>query len=174
LIRALYQPNPPETVSKIQEVLHRLQRSPEGWQLAQSLIRHDEDNIRFYAALTLIIKLNRDSAALSEDEAQGLVQNIISWTVQSLTDGAGAFVTRKLCSALVTYFMHFSHLWPNCVRHFLYCLDIGRGTPVESLDDALGTDILVSKLDRQKLRVAIWFVTSFVEEVGKTDMSAPK
>jgi hypothetical protein len=60
LIRALYQPNPPETISKIQEVLHRLQRSPEGWQLAQSLITHREDNIRFYAALTLIIKLNRD------------------------------------------------------------------------------------------------------------------
>lgn len=60
LIRALYQPNPPETIAKIQEVLHRLQRSPEGWQLAQSLIAHREDNIRFYAALTLIIKLNRD------------------------------------------------------------------------------------------------------------------
>lgn len=60
LIRALYQPNPPETISRIQEVLHRLQRSPEGWQLAQSLIAHREDNIRFYAALTLIVKLNRD------------------------------------------------------------------------------------------------------------------
>jgi hypothetical protein len=60
LIRALYQPNPPETISKIQEVLQRLQRAPEGWQLAQSLISHHEDNIRFYAALTLIIKLNRD------------------------------------------------------------------------------------------------------------------
>lgn len=63
MIRALYQPNPPETISKIQEVLHRLQRSPEGWQLAQSLIAHREDNIRFYAALTLIIKLNRDRYA---------------------------------------------------------------------------------------------------------------
>lgn len=60
LIRALYQPNSPDTISKIQEVLHRLQRSSEGWQLAQSLIAHREDNIRFYAALTLIIKLNRD------------------------------------------------------------------------------------------------------------------
>lgn len=63
LIRALYQPNPPEIIAKIQEVLHRLQRSPEGWQLAQSLIAHREDNIRFYAALTLIIKLNRDRYA---------------------------------------------------------------------------------------------------------------
>ncbi|KAJ4304020.1 member of the karyopherin-beta [Collariella sp. IMI 366227] len=142
LIRALYQPNPPETISKIQEVLHRLQRSPEGWQLAQSLIAHREDNIRFYAALTLIIKLNRDRY--------------------------------KLCTALATYFMNFSHLWPNCIRHFIYCLDLGRGAPVDALDDALSTDILVTKLDRQKLRAAIWFATAFVEEVGKTDLNAPK
>ncbi|KAK4249639.1 hypothetical protein C7999DRAFT_39301 [Corynascus novoguineensis] len=174
LIRALYQPNPPETISKIQDVLHRLQRSPEGWQLAQSLISHGEDNIRFYAALTLIIKLNRDSTGLSEDDAKNLLENIISWTIQSLADGAGNFVIKKLCTALVTFFMHFSHLWPNCIRHFIHCLDLGRGVPVDSLDDALPTDVLVSKLDRRKLRVAIWFATSFVEEVGKTDMSAPK
>lgn len=114
------------------------------------------------------------SAGLSEDDAKGLLGNIIGWTVQSLADGAGAFVTRKLCSALVTYFMHFSHLWPSCVRHVLYCLDIGRGTSVEGLDDALGADLLASRLDRPKLRVATWFATSFVEEVGKTDMSAAK
>ncbi|KAK4238590.1 hypothetical protein C8A03DRAFT_33405 [Achaetomium macrosporum] len=174
LIRALYQPNPPETISKIQDVLHRLQRSPEGWQLAQSLIAHREDNIRFYAALTLIIKLNRDSAGLGEDDARGLLESIIGWTIQSLVDGAANFVTKKLCSALVTYFMHFSHLWPNCIRHFIYCLDLGRGAPVESLDDALQTDILVGKLDRRKLNVAIWFATTLVEEVGKTDMTAPK
>ncbi|KAH6636082.1 armadillo-type protein, partial [Chaetomium tenue] len=174
LIRALYQPNPPDTISKIQEVLHRLQRSPEGWQLAQSLIAHREDNIRFYAALTLIIKLNRDSSGLSEDDAKGLLENIIGWTIQSLADGAGNFVIKKLCTALVTYFMHFSHLWPNCIRHFIYCLDLGQGTPVDSLDNALPTDVLVGKLGPQKLKAAIWFATSFVEEVGKTDMNAPK
>ncbi|KAK4123252.1 hypothetical protein N657DRAFT_646000 [Parathielavia appendiculata] len=174
LIRALYQPNPPETISKIQEVLHRLQRSPEGWQLAQSLISHREDNIRFYAALTLIIKLNRDTAGLGEDDAKGLLENLIGWVIQSLADGAANFVIKKLCTALVTYFMHFSHLWPNCIRHFIYCLDLGHGAPIDSLDDALGTDILVTKLDRQKLRLATWFAASLVEEVGKTDMTAPK
>jgi hypothetical protein len=77
-------------------------------------------------------------------------------------------VVKKLCTALVT------HLWPSCVRHFIYCLDLGRGSPADSLDDALATDVLVGRLDSQKLRVAIWFAASFVEEVGKTDMSAPK
>lgn len=102
------------------------------------------------------------------------MENIIGWTIQSLADGAGNFVIKKLCTALVTYFMHFSHLWPNCIRHFIYCLDLGQGTPVDSLDNALPTDVLVGKLGPQKLKVAIWFATSFVEEVGKTDMNAPK
>jgi hypothetical protein len=190
LIRALYQPNPPETISRLQEVLHRLQRSPEGWQLAQSLIAHREDNIRFYAALTLIIKLNRDrcvlhryetgavadrhSAGLSDDDAKGLLENLVGWTIQSLADGAANFVVKKLCTALVTYFMHFSHLWPSCIRHFIYCLDLGRGAPVDSLDDALSTNVLVDKLDRQRLRAAMWYASAFVEEVGKTDMNASK
>lgn len=45
---------------------------------------------------------------------------------------------------------------------------------MENLDDALSTDILVGNLDSQKLKVAIWFVTSLVEEVGKTDMNSIK
>ena len=114
------------------------------------------------------------SAGLSDHDAKGLLQNIIGWAIQSLADGASPFVTKKLCSALVTFFIHFSHLWPRCIRHFVYCLDVGRGTPVESLDDALDADILVSKLDRRTLRAAVWFATTFVEEVGKTDMNAPK
>lgn len=171
LIKELYRPFQHD-VARIQDVLHRLQKSPEGWQLAQTLISHQEDEIRFFAALTLMIKLNRDSTSLSEDDAKGLLESIINWTIQSLNDGAGAIVTRKLCSALVTYFVHFSHLWPSCVRHFIYCLDLGRGTRADSLDDALTTSILVEKLDCQKLKVAVWFASTLVEEVGKTDMNS--
>ncbi|KAK4227944.1 putative importin [Podospora fimiseda] len=171
LIRELYRPFQPD-VARIQDVLHRLQKSPEGWQLAQTLITHREDEIRFFAALTLMIKLNRDSASLSEDDAKGLLESIINWTIQSMQDGAGPIVTRKLCSALVTYFVHFSHLWPNCVHHFIYCLDLGRGTRADAVDDALASNILVDKLDRPKLRVAVWFAITLVEEVGKTDMNS--
>ncbi|KAK3368200.1 armadillo-type protein [Podospora didyma] len=174
LIRELYSPNSPDTISKVQEVLHRLQRSQEGWQLAQSLITHSDDNIKFYAALTLIVKLNRDSAELSEDEAKGLIENIVGWVLQSLADGSGAFVTKKLCSALVTYFIHFSHLWPSCVRHFVSCLDIGRAFPPDALDDTLPTKELVLKLNGQQTKLAVWFIASLVDEVGKTDMNSPK
>ncbi|KAK3939954.1 armadillo-type protein [Diplogelasinospora grovesii] len=174
LINALYQPNPPETISRIQDVLHRLQRSPEGWQLAQSLIANPNNNIKFFAALTLIVKLNRDSDGMSEDDAKELLQKVIGWFLQSLVDGSGAFVTKKLCTALVTYFMRFSQLWPHPLRHLLYSLDIGRGMPVEGLDDALPANVIVGNLDRRKLRAAIWFTASLVEEITKTDMNVAK
>lgn len=174
LIIALYQPNPPETVSRIQEVLQRLQKSPEGWQLAQSLIGNPNDNIKFYAALTIIVKLNKDSDTLTDDEAKELLQNILGWTIASCAQGVAPFVIKKLCIALVTFFIHFSQLWPSCLRHFLYSLDLGRATPIEALDDALQTEILVNNLELSKLKVAIWFATSLVEEVGKTDMNSIK
>ena len=60
MIVALYQPGPPEAIAKIQEVLQRLQRSPEGWELGQSLLGSSDDNIKFFGALTLIVKINTE------------------------------------------------------------------------------------------------------------------
>jgi hypothetical protein len=60
LIQALYQPAPPQTIARIQEVLQTLQKSAEGWQLAQSLLSSRDENIKFFGALTLIVKLNTE------------------------------------------------------------------------------------------------------------------
>ncbi len=81
---------------------------------------------------------------------------------------------KKLCAALVAFFIHFSHLWPNCTRHLLYCLDSGHSLPVSNLSDAPQTATLVDSLDRSKVRAAMWFASTLVEDVGKTDMNSPK
>jgi hypothetical protein len=61
LIVQLYQPGAPETIAKTQETLQKLQRSPQGWQLANSLASHENEQVRFFAALTFIVKLNTDA-----------------------------------------------------------------------------------------------------------------
>ena len=61
LIIQMYQPGGGSKVSRIQETLQKLQRSPEGWQLAQSLLGSKEETVRFFGALTFIVKLNTDS-----------------------------------------------------------------------------------------------------------------
>lgn len=111
---------------------------------------------------------------MTEELSKELVQTIINWVIQSLAEGSAAFVTKKLCAALVTYFIHFPHFWTHSLRHFIYCLDIGHATPLDRLDDNFPTAPLVESLDPQKLKVAIWFAMSLVEEVGKTDMNSTK
>lgn len=60
----MYEPAPPEAISKIQDVLHRLQKSSEGWQLARSLLDNGDDKVKFFGALTLIVKLNTEKYAV--------------------------------------------------------------------------------------------------------------
>jgi hypothetical protein len=61
LILQLYRPGAPENVARIQEALQSLQRSPQGWQIANSFINHQNEQVRFFAALTFIVKLNTDA-----------------------------------------------------------------------------------------------------------------
>ena len=91
-----------------------------------------------------------------------------------MTDGTANFVIQKLCSALVTHFIHFSQQWPKCLRQLIYCLDVGRSSPVEALDEALQTAAIVGNLDSRKMWIAVQFATALVEEVGKTDMNSGK
>ncbi|KAL1873975.1 hypothetical protein VTK73DRAFT_676 [Phialemonium thermophilum] len=174
LIRALYEPAPPQVISRIQEVLQRLQKSPEGWQLAQSLLTNSDDTVKFFGTLTVIVKLNTESSNLSDEEARELLQNLVNWVIRCLQDGSGPMVIRKLCSALATYFIHFSQLWPFCVRHLVHCLDLGRSVPVEQVGSAAQMDAVLGTLSLAKLQAALWFAASFVEDVGKTDMNSAK
>ncbi len=103
-----------------------------------------------------------------------LLQTLVGWFLRSLEDGSAPLVPKKLCSTLVTFFIHFSHLWPNCVQHLVYCLDVGHSVPVDKVDDAPLTPDLVGRLHRAKLRGAVWFSSSLVNEVDKTDWESTK
>ncbi|KKY36405.1 putative importin 13 [Diaporthe ampelina] len=173
LILALYRPAPPEVISRTQDALQRLQRSQLGWQFAHGMLERPDDQVKFFGALTIIIKLNTESSALAEDDARQLLQSLIGWLVRSLADGSGALVIRKLASALVTFFIHFPRLWPGCVHHLLYCFDAGRAVPRDEAKNA-PTSALLANLDETRLMAAIWFITVFVEEIAKTEMKSQK
>ncbi|KAI1826185.1 armadillo-type protein [Xylaria intraflava] len=172
LINELYRPNPPEKVSHIQEVLQCVQKSPQGWQLAQSLLARPGDNIKFFGALTIIVKLNTEK--LPDDDALSVLQSLITWLTRSLNDGSGPIVIRKLCSALVTYYIHYSHTWPKCVHHLLHCLGRNVTVPAEEPTDALPSEQVIQGLDTQRFLAATWFATSLAEETEKVDTKSTK
>ena len=64
LVKRLYQPGNPQIITSIQDQLQTLQRSNDGWQLADALLGYEDVNIRFFGALTFTVKLNNDGSGL--------------------------------------------------------------------------------------------------------------
>lgn len=111
---------------------------------------------------------------MSENDAQSLLQNLIGWLLRCAENGEGNLVLRKLCSALVAYFLQFSESWTNCVRHVMYCLCTGQAVPYSALEGAPATSLLVQGLSSEKAVIVCWFAATLVEEVGKMDSSSMK
>ncbi|EPE07056.1 importin [Ophiostoma piceae UAMH 11346] len=180
LILALYSHQTSHTdIASIQDTLQRLQRSPEGWRLAQTFIDRPvrsttDDQIKFFGALTIIIKLNTESSALSPEDAGELLQNLLRWLATSSRDESGFLSTQKLCQALVTFFIHFSSLWPRCIKSLLLSLRTGNSVVGDDVDRAPSVSEIVAGLDWRLMRVALLFANNLVTDVGKTDMRLPK
>lgn len=107
--------------------------------------------------------------SLSHLDAKALLDQLINWLIRHADPMIGPLVVRKLCSTLVVYFLHFSSLWPNCIKHLIHSLYIGKAAALESLDHTLDTMALVERLTPQKASAGLWFSTALAEEVGKTD-----
>lgn len=107
--------------------------------------------------------------SLSPLDAKALLEQLVNWLIRHADPMAGPLVVRKLCSTLVVYFLHFSSLWPNCIKHLIHSLCIGEAAPLGSLDRNPDTMALVERLTPPKASAALWFCTALAEEVGKTD-----
>lgn len=64
LILSLYEPASPSTIAKTQSTLSRLQSSPQAWTLAHHLLGRPDDKVKFFGALTIIVKLNTEKYVL--------------------------------------------------------------------------------------------------------------
>lgn len=81
LVQRLYQPGMPQEITRIQQTLQNIQRSREGWALADALLQSHDDKVRFFGALTFTIKINIDWYALSPTFAMLLtkLQEFLGW-----------------------------------------------------------------------------------------------
>lgn len=103
-----------------------------------------------------------------------MLQRIIGWLIKCLNSGCGPLVVRKLCTTLVTYFLHFSGSWARCIAHLTYCLCLGEAVPYLKLEDAPTMAVLAQNLPDDKNLAILWFSATLVEEVGKTDSNSMK
>lgn len=80
---ALYEPSPPEVISQVQDALHRVQKSPSGWLIARDLLSHGDDKVKFFGALTIIIKLNTERFVVAASELSLNLSDILEAIVST-------------------------------------------------------------------------------------------
>ena len=143
-----------------------------SWQFADQLLQSQQAQVRFFGALTFTIKINTDWDSLSPDHVPALLQRLLTWSIQLVHAREQAFVLRKLCSALVAYFLRPSTTWNKCVRHLTCCFAAGKHVTFEETTQFSSTFKLLPSLSTLQLKTLVWFSTTLVEEVGKTSFQS--
>jgi hypothetical protein len=102
------------------------------------------------------------SDALSRENAEELLTQLLGWYAQSLSQQNAGIVARKLSSAISTFFVHFHENWPQILRHITQSFTnyLRNGAPHQ------GTHFIT-------IRAATWVLTSILEDCAKKDLNSP-
>ncbi|EMT70638.1 rRNA-processing protein fcf2 [Fusarium odoratissimum] len=172
LILSLYQPNPPEVIAQTQATLSRLQGTPEAWGLARILLEKPDQQVKFFGALTIVIKLNNESSSLSPEDASELLLLLINHYLDTLRSRSSPLVARKLASALATFFINFHQLWSRFIRHLIFCLVSGQSCLPNALDEVPDTVSLMERMEPSQAQAALWVLTNVFDEVAKINLNS--
>ncbi|KAF5978042.1 hypothetical protein FBULB1_6287 [Fusarium bulbicola] len=172
LILSLYQPNPPEVIAQTQATLSRLQGTPEAWGLARILLEKPDQQVKFFGALTIVIKLNNESSSLSPEDASELLLLLINHYLDTLRSRSSPLVARKLASALATFYINFHQLWSRFIRHLIFCLVSGQSCLPSAPDEGPDTVSLMERMEPSQAQAALWVLTNVFEEVAKINLNS--
>ncbi|OQO04534.1 hypothetical protein B0A48_09456 [Cryoendolithus antarcticus] len=174
LVKRLYQPGNATIIVQIQDQLQLLQRSGEGWQLADALLGDNDINVRFFGALTFTVKLNNDGASLDEATSQHILQRLVSWFVRLVNATDKPLVIRKLCSTLVTFFTRVPFAWKRPLLHLICAFSVGPETLEDVEAITTSTEELLQGLSTHQYVALLWFTASLADELTKMEYSGPK
>ena len=119
---------------------------------------------------TRAYEISRDS--LNDQDAALLLNTLIQWLIQLCNSGASKVVIKKLCAALVSYYLRPSGVWKQCIRHLVLCMNDGEVIPVTSMDHRPPTSSVVPSLSPNSTLAILWFARTLAEEVGKAYSSS--
>ncbi|KAI5365069.1 Putative armadillo-like helical, exportin-1/Importin-beta [Septoria linicola] len=166
LVKRFYQHGNPKLIAQIDTQLKLLQHSPEGWQLADALLASQDQNVRFFAALTFQIKLNSDGAKLDAATAQSVLARLVSWTVRLDRAGEGTVVRKKLCGALATFLLQAPRQWPRPLLHLVASFaqgDVVSEDQLPASHDAISQ--YLPSLGESQLITLLWFCGELAAKV---------
>jgi formate hydrogenlyase subunit 4 len=74
---------------------------------------------------------------------------------------------RKLCSALVAFFIQSTTAWTYCVRHVVCCLQANNVVSTNTLKNLQLSSEQINRLSISQITTTLWFAMALVEEAGK-------
>jgi hypothetical protein len=164
LVKSLYEPGQAKKISETEATLRVLQRSPQGWQIADALLKSDNEQVRFFGALTLTVKLNADSAELDEASSEQLLSTLIYHLVSTPTSSSA---TRKVSSTLAQYFTKPISVWTQSIRSLAVSFAAQRPVLDETLDEHPSIWDLLPQFSDDQLLVMLDFAMSLADESKK-------
>jgi len=174
LIQEFYRPGS-QAPHWIDRQLQTLQRSSEGWQMADALLAHADPNVKFYGAQTFTVKINSDTVGLEDEEILSLESRLIHWIVTLLAQQplVPPFVMKKLCSTLATLYTLGRGLEPKgCIKKLL-CSCIRGDTVSDAELEMFTTPNLMGFLDARQWELLLWLTEELASEGGKKSTGYP-
>ncbi|PVI02736.1 ARM repeat-containing protein [Periconia macrospinosa] len=164
LVKTMYDPGNAKKIAETEATLRVLQRSPQGWEIGDALLNNADENIRFFGAITLTVKLNADSAGLTEEEGEQLLSKLIHHLV---THPRTSPSTRKLCSTLAQFFTKPISSWTNCVRSLAVSFALQQPVLDKDLENHPSTWDILPQLPDEQLLILLDFAMNLADESKK-------
>ncbi|KAF2823707.1 hypothetical protein CC86DRAFT_58908 [Ophiobolus disseminans] len=164
LVKSLYDPGHAKKISQNEATLRVLQRSPQGWEIADALLKSNDEQVRFFGALTLTVKLNADSNELTEEHSNQLLTTLINHLVSR---PSSSIATRKVSSTLAQYFTKPISAWTQCIRSLAVSFSAQQPVLDDALDGHPSTWDLLPQLSDDQLLVLLDFAMNLADEGKK-------
>ncbi|KAF1850945.1 ARM repeat-containing protein [Cucurbitaria berberidis CBS 394.84] len=164
LVKSLYEPGQGKKIAQTEATLRVLQRSPQGWEIADALLKSDNEQVRFFGALTLTVKLNADSAELSEDDSEQLLSTLIHHLISR---PSSSIATRKVSSTLAQYFNKPISVWTQCIKSLAVSFALQQPVLDDASDSHPSAWDLFPQLSDEQLLVLLDFAMNLADEARK-------
>ncbi|THV76994.1 ARM repeat-containing protein [Aureobasidium pullulans] len=175
LVRRLNDPRYAAGASVISRELQEIQLSDQGWAAADAMLDHADPNIKFYGALSLQIKLNKNRSTLDDQAAAELKSRLILWFIRlALGNMPPKFVIDKVCSTLATYFIQSPVPWTQTVRQIVCSLHACDVVPLDGLSTYPDTSQIIGQLSGLRLFMAVRFCRVLAEDVQNSSILGPQ
>ncbi|KAF2094014.1 hypothetical protein NA57DRAFT_47577, partial [Rhizodiscina lignyota] len=161
LVKRLYQPGNPALLTSIEKHLQWWQRSKDGWPMANTMLQTADPNVRFFGALTYVVKLNMEGSKINHQGMQTLSQQLVAWAARLCEDKKS--ICQKLSTALAICYLQPEASADDCLGILATALHTGK--IVDSLSaEALSVDAVLPNLKPAQLLMLVRFCRALAEE----------